>query len=280
MDHPAPQRSAKDLRKATRARQRDQRKSARSQMTLMSHLHELKRRLFFAAIGIVLGAIIGWFLFNPVYGAIQQPLLDAAIRTGKPITVNFAGAATALDMRLKMSLAIGMIISSPWWIFQLWSFITPGLNTKERRYSYGFMGASIPLFFSGAYLAWWVLPRAVDILTDFVPEGATNLQDGQLYMSFVMRLVIAFGLAFTLPVILVGMNFLGFLSAETMINGWRWAIMIAFIFAAAMTPTPDVLTMLWVALPIIVLFFAAVGVAYIHDHRAKKAMAKLDAEAL
>lgn len=247
-------------------------------MTLMGHLHELKSRFFKAGIGIIVCAVGGWFLFDMVFQAIQQPLLDAAIRTGKPITINFAGAATALDMRLKLSLAIGVILSSPWWIFQLWGFITPGLNAKERKYSYGFVGATVPLFLAGAYLAWLVLPRAVDILTDFVPQSATNLQDGQLYLSFVMRLILAFGLAFTLPVVLVGMNFLGFLSGKAMLTGWRWAVMIAFIFSAAMTPTPDALTMIWVALPIIVLFFVATGIAILNDRRVAKNLARFDAE--
>lgn len=279
MASPAPQeRSPKQLRKATRGQQRKQRKAARAQMSLMEHLQELKRRFFLAAIGIVLGAIGGWFLFDLVFAAVQQPLLDAAARTGQPININFGAATSALDMRLKMSFAIGIILTSPWWIFQLWGFITPGLNAKERRYSYGFVGATIPLFLAGSYLAWWVLPRAVEILTDFVPDSATSLQDGQVYLSFVMRLVLAFGLAFTLPVVLVGMNFLGFLSGKSMVAGWRWAVLTGFVFSAAMTPTPDVLTMLLVALPIIVLFFGATGIALLRDRQVAKNLARLDAE--
>ncbi len=270
--------SNKQVRKATRARQREARKVARAQMTLVEHLKELKSRLFKAAIGIALGAIGGWFLFDPAFAAIQQPLLDAAEATGKPITINFGGAATALDMRIKMSFFIGMVVTSPWWILQLWGFINPGLSRTERRYSYGFVGAAVPLFLTGTYLAWWILPHAVDILTAFVPDNATNLQDGQIYLSFVMRLMLAFGLAFISPVVLVAVNFLGFVSAADLLKGWRWGIMIAVIFAAIMTPTGDALTMIWVSIPIIVLFFAAVGVAFLHDRRVSKDLPDFEAE--
>ncbi|WP_313279187.1 twin-arginine translocase subunit TatC [Timonella senegalensis] len=270
--------SPKDIRRATRARRKTERNKARSEMSLLEHFKELKNRLFLAAVGIVMAAIVGWFLFTPVFNSLQQPLLDAAERTNTTISVNFGGVATALDMRIKMAFFIGLFISSPWWIYQLWSFVTPGLSKKERGYTYGFIGAAVPLFLAGALLAWLVLPHAVDILTAFVPEGAANLLAADVYLSFVMKLLIAFGLAFVMPVLLVMLNFLGMLSAKSLLAAWRWAIVVAFTFAAIMTPTPDALTMILVAIPIVVLYFAAVGIAYLHDKREAKRMVELDQE--
>jgi len=275
---PAGQGASRQAQKTARARQRAQRTEARGRMSLMDHFRELKRRLFFAALGIVAGGVAGWFLFPPVFDGLQSPLLEAAKRTGATISVNFAGPATALDMRIKIALFIGLFITSPWWIYQLWAFVTPGLSSKERRYTYGFIGAAVPLFLFGALSAWIVLPHAVDILTSFVPEGAANLLQADVYLSFVMKLLITFGLAFAMPVLFVALNFIGILSAQRLLSAWRWAIVAAFTFAAIMTPTPDALTMILVAIPIVVLYFVAVGIALLHDRRTAKNQEQLNAE--
>ncbi|MGF0116810.1 twin-arginine translocase subunit TatC [Promicromonospora sp. Marseille-Q5078] len=239
-------------------------------MPLREHLLELRKRLFLAACGLVVGGIAGWVLYEPLLAALQAPLEVAAQEQGKTIALNFTGMASALDMKIKVALFLGVIVSCPWWLFQLWSFVTPGLTRKEKGYAYGFLGAAVPLFLGGAALAWWVLPHAVDILAGFVPDGAVNFTDAQGYLSFVMRLVLAFGIAFVSPVLLVGLNVAGLLRHEALARGWRWAVLVAFVFAAVMTPTPDALTMIFVALPICVLYFGALGLCVLHDRRVDK----------
>jgi len=239
-------------------------------MPLRAHLVELRHRLFLALLGLLVGAIIGWFLYDPVFDALQQPVADVRNSRGALVTLNFAGLAAALDMQVKVSFFLGVLISSPWWIYQLWAFVTPGLTRRERGYAYGFVAVAVPLFLAGAALAWWALPNAVRLLTDFIPENATGIVDAQTYLSFVMRLVLAFGLAFLLPVLMVGLNFAGVGSAAMWRRSWRWAVLVAFVFAAVMTPTPDALTMLMVALPICGLYFVALGVCELHDRRVNK----------
>lgn len=237
-------------------------------MSLGAHLAELRKRALLAVLGILAGAVAGWMLFDRVFRQLQQPLLDAAAKHNAVITINFSGMTAAIDTHIKVALFVGVFLSSPWWLYQFWAFVTPGLNKSERRYAFGFLGASVPLFFTGAALGWLVLPHAVAVLTSFVPHGATNLTDAQSYLSFIMRLMLAFGLAFVLPVVMVGLNMSGLVRARTWAHGWRWAIVIAFTFAAVMTPTPDAWTMIFVALPICLLYVLALGVCLLHDRRA------------
>jgi sec-independent protein translocase protein TatC len=245
-------------------------------MPLLEHLLELRKRFVLIAAGLVLGAIAGWFLYDPLLIMLQQPLQYAADATGNDVTLNFTGPASALDLRIRAALFLAVFLSCPWWLFQVWAFITPGLNKREKYYAYGFVGASVPLFLGGAYMAWIVIPHAVQILTGFLPDNATNFTDAQMYLDLVMRLLLAFGVAFVSPVLLVGLNFAGLMSAKALLAGWRWAILVAFTFAAIVTPTPDALTMILVALPICVLYFAAAGVSVLHDRRVERRLASVE----
>lgn len=236
-------------------------------MPLRAHLTELRNRFFLALAGVLVGGVVGWFFYEPMFHALSQPLLDAADARGGIAVLNFETVAAAFDMQLKVSLFLGLLLSSPWWLYQFWAFVTPGLTRRERLYAVGFLAAAVPLFLAGAFLAWLVLPHAVALLTEFTPGGAANIIDAQSYLSFVMRLMLAFGLAFLLPVVMVALNFAGIGQAATWRKGWRWAVVLAFVFAAIMTPTPDAITMIVVALPICGLYFAALGVCTVHDRR-------------
>ena len=236
-------------------------------MTLRAHLRELRNRIFFVVAGLLVGAIAGWFAYRPVFDALIRPLRDLATRRDGIVAINFAGIGASFDMQLKVSLFLGVLLSSPWWIYLLWAFVTPGLARRERLYAIGFVAAAVPLFLTGAGLAWWMLPHAVGVLIGFTPEGANNIIDAQTYLTFVMRLLLAFGVAFLLPVILVALDFVNLVHAQTWIKGWRWAVVVAFTFSAIATPTPDAFTMIFVALPIVALYFVAVGVCLLHDRR-------------
>ncbi|RMI05104.1 twin-arginine translocase subunit TatC [Cellulomonas triticagri] len=243
-------------------------------MPLREHLLELRKRLVLAAIGILLGAVLGWIVYDVVFRALQDPLLDAAAERGISASVNFGGLASAMDMKFKVAIFIGAIVSSPWWLYQLWAFVTPGLTRRERSSAIGFVGVAVPMFLLGAGFAWFVLPRAVTVLTEFVPEDATNLIDAQTYLSFVMRFVLAFGIAFLVPVLMVCLNLVGLVRGVTWLKGWRWAVLISMVFSAIMTPTPDVLTMLVLAAPTIGLYMAAVGLSVLRDRRVDKRLAR------
>ena len=256
---------------------RASRRAPDARMPLREHLREFRNRLILASIGIVVGAVAGWFLYPHVYDFLAEPIQRAADKAGTDASINFSGPATALDMQLKMSIVIGVVVTSPWWLFQLWRFIAPGLRAREKRYTFGFLGAAIPLFLAGVALSLWVYPHAVEILLGFTPAEGSNYLDAQQFMTFAMRLVVAFGLAFVFPVVMVGLSAAGIVKSSTWMAGWRWAVFLIFLFCAIMTPTPDAVTMCVMAAPMVGLFFAAVGVAKLFERarRRRKAAAGL-----
>ena len=237
------------------------------QMALREHLLELRRRVVRAALAILAGAVAGWFLYDPVVAELTEPIQHLAAREGRTAELNFPQVASSFDLKIKMSIWVGIIASSPAWIYQLWAFITPGLTRKERGYAALFVGAAAPLFLAGIALAWQFIPNAVGFLTSFTPEGAANIIVAQDYLGFVMRLLLGFGLAFLLPAVLVGMNLAGLIRGRALVQSWRWVTVLCVTFAAIATPTPDITAMFILALPMVLLFVAAITICLLNDRR-------------
>lgn len=246
-------------------------------MPLREHVRELRNRTFKAALGLAAGGMLGWFLYEPVFQALQRPIL---LIQGRTADLNFGDVAGAFDLKIQVSVFIGVIISSPVWLYQIWAFITPGLTRRERRYAMVFVAAAVPLFLLGVYLAWRVLPNAVRFLFEFAPTGTTSLIDVRGYLSFVMRVMLAFGIAFLLPVFLVALNFAGLLSAAALARGWRIAVFLVFLFAAVATPSPDAVSMLVLAFPMVGLYLVALGICTLNDRATRRRSGEPDYRAL
>lgn len=256
-------------------------KDPEGRMPLMDHLRELRNRVAKAAVFLLIGSIAGWFLwggwkeswgsFEGVFQYLQAPLLDYASDKGySNVALNFTQVGQAFDLRVKGAIWCGVIASSPFWLWQFWAFITPGLTRKEKRYAVGFIGAAVPLFLAGAAIAYSVLPNAMRFLIDFTPVDAANLIGADVYLSFVMRIILAFGLGFLMPVVLVGLNFAHLLSGKAILKQWRISVFLSFLFSALVTPTSDITTMLLLALPLLVLFGAAMVICLTNDRRRQR----------
>nr|WP_223227714.1 twin-arginine translocase subunit TatC [Leifsonia xyli] len=252
-------------------------KNSEGRMSLAEHFIELRKRLFRSAIALFAGAIIGWFLASPVMNAMRGPVTDIAAQQGREAMLNYDSITGAFDLKMQMAITIGAIISSPVWLWQIWAFFVPALTRRELKYAFGFFFTAVPLFIAGGFVGWLLVPHIVSLLTSFAPEQDSAIIGAKTYFDFIMKLVIAVGVAFVLPVFLVLLNFVGVLSAKTIIASWRWAMIAIVLFTAIATPAADVLSMFLLAIPMVVLYFGAYGVSWLHDRRAVKAAERLEA---
>src|SRR5690625_2641295 len=243
-------------------------------MSLAAHLKELRRRCILGALGVLAGAVAGWFLSDPVLEVMQEPIQRLQAE-GLDARLNFQDVTSTLDVKVRVALTVGLVVSSPWWMYQIWAFINPGLTTKEKRYSLAFVGAGVPLFSGGVAMAWIALPNTVRLLTQFTPDGntASNFINASVYLKFVMQFVLIFGFAFLLPLIVVALTFLGVVRGITWLKGWRWAGILIFLIAALATPPADPVTFVLLAIPVIILYFLAVGICVLRGRRRDKRQA-------
>lgn len=251
-------------------------------MTLGSHLIELRNRFFWSALWVAAGTVAGWIVFDDVFQILQAPVKKISAAKGIDATINFGTVVGAFDTRVQVSIFIGVLLASPFWLYHLWAFVTPGLKKRERKYTFGFLGTAIPLFAAGVWIAWNAIPAFVIGLLGFTPTGAANVINANEYILFVLRILVVFGIAFVLPVVLVMLNFAGILSAKGIIKGWRVAIMLIAVIAALATPISDPMSMFLLMIPLIALYYTAAGIAAIRDkakaRRRAAAEAAIEAE--
>ena len=245
-------------------------------MSLSGHLKELRNRLFWSALFIIGGSVAGWFMFDFVFDELQRPIVELAAKPGSNATINFPTVVSAFDVRLQVSIFLGILMSAPVWLYNLWAFVTPGLKKRERRYTIGFVIASVPLFIGGTALAWVSLPAFVVVLVGFTPDGAANVINASEYILFTIRILLVFGLAFVLPVALVMLNFAGVITAQNILKSWRMAVFIAAVVGAIATPVAEPMAMFLLMVPLLLLYFLAAGIAYLHDKRVAKKLEALE----
>ena len=253
------------------------RPSRRGHLTLRGHLGELRKRLTIAAAAIVIG-MIGAFIFtDPVIMLLTEPIrhIDASANVDVA-ALNFDSVTSAFDLRLRMSFVIGLLIAAPIWMAQIWLFLVPALHKRERRYAIGFLASAIPLFFVGCAVGLVITPHAIEMMSTFVPSGGAMFFQASLYYDFVLKLVLVVGVAFVLPVLLVLLDLVGVVTARDILKGWRIAVVIAAAFAGVATPAADVISMFLLAAILVVLYFAAVGVAFLFDRRRAKILAAVE----
>jgi sec-independent protein translocase protein TatC len=247
-------------------------------MSLGEHLVEFRRRLFLTAAAIAVGSVGGFFVADAVWAALSAPLQVVASTSDRLAQINYTSISEAFDTKLAIAATVGVVATSPFWLWQVWAFVTPALVRREKAYILGFFGSAVPLFLAGCAAGWWVFPHVVELMTGFAPDGTTTLLTARYYLDFSVKFILAIGIGFVLPVFLVLLNFTRLLSARSIIKGWRWAIVLITTFTALATPAADVLSMFLLAIPMVVLYYLAALIAFLHDRRlAKREAAALEA---
>jgi sec-independent protein translocase protein TatC len=236
-------------------------------MPLMDHLRELRNRLMKAIAFLLVGFVIGLlpWVYNPLWAFIYHPFLVASHNRQYRLIVT--GVFDGFMLRVQVAFFFGLIVSSPFWLYQLWAFIAPGLYRREKRWTYTFVGVATPLFAAGAALAYYAMSKGLRYLLALVPHGVSVMANVPSYLSYFEAMIIGFGLAFELPLALVMLNMVGILSHERMAKWRRMIIFLVFVFAGIASPSPDPITMLLLAVPCVVLVLAADLLIWLNDRR-------------
>lgn len=241
-------------------------------MTLFEHLRELRYRLIVIAISLLIGAIVAFIFHDPLFNLMMHPFKVAqeVLAVGHPdlrVEPVIEGVTSSFTLVLKVCLIASIVATSPIWIYQIWAFIVPGLMAKEKKWTLTFLSAAVPLFLLGIVLAYVVIPKGIVVLIGFNPSEAeiTNLLDVQNFLTFLIRVMVVFGLGFELPVFVLGLNFMGVVKAKQLSKARSFVILGCFAFGAIATPQTDPLSMLMLAVPMTVLYIAAEVIAHVHD---------------
>jgi sec-independent protein translocase protein TatC len=231
-------------------------------MSLLEHLEELRRRLIHSAFYLIGGFAIAWAFHDKIYGFMEEPIVYALRRHHLPTQLVIHNPVDGFNMYLKISFMAGCIIASPFILYQVWLFISPGLYQNEKRYVVPFMGATVTLFLAGAYFGFrWVFPGSLDFLFTFSKQFLPLIEINE-YTNLFLTVILGLGAAFELPILVFFLSLFGIVSPRFLWKNIRFAVLIIFIFAAIITPTPDPLTMCVFATPLLALYLISIGVSY------------------
>jgi sec-independent protein translocase protein TatC len=244
--------------------------------TLVEHLQELRDRVVRSVIALVIGWAIGWFFWERIYHVLDDRISPGIIKNlpkGSEYKIAFTNVTEAFMLQLKLSLLIGLILSVPFIVLQVWGFVAPGLKPEERKPFVRLAPYTVVLFATGVSFCWFILPYAFAWFTDYLKNypGAALFQDPATVIFFSLKLMLAFGVGFQLPLVVWVLGALNILSAETLIKYWRQGATGIFIFAAVVTPSNDWFSMLMMAIPLTILFIISVYMVKFTQRKQKKA---------
>lgn len=240
------------------------------QMTLVEHLAELRMRIIRAGLAVLIGVVIVVLAWEWVFDVLTGPYADLCARRGADycgdaydpstgdVRLNILDPVEGLATRLRVGFYGGIVLAAPVLLWQLWKFIVPALHKNEKKYALGFVLSSCLLFLLGGFIAFTTLERALEFLIDWAGEDVDQVFQVQAYIRLVTLMVIAFGVGFTIPVLLVFLQLLRVLSWRTLLKAWRYAIVGTFVIAAAITPSGDPISLLALSVPMVVLYLLAV----------------------
>ncbi len=238
-------------------------------MALVEHLRELRNRMAVALIAIAVGVVVAYYLWQPIYDFLRAPYCDTTT-SGKGCDLYALGIFDQFKVRLRVAFIGGTILAAPVWLYQLGAFITPALHKKERRYAAGFLLTALLLFAAGTVLAYLSISRGLQFFLTLGGDHIAVILSIQAYLSFVTLMLLAFGIAFEFPVVIMFLNVVGVLSSSRM-RAWRRGMIFGiFVASALITPTQDPFTFLAMAVPLCVLYEVCILVARLRERSRRR----------
>jgi sec-independent protein translocase protein TatC len=236
-------------------------------MSLMEHLEELRKRLLNSLYALLAGFIIAYAFHDRIIAFLQRPLLDYGLKMA------MTHPTDAINLDIKAALVCGVIFASPFILYQVWLFISPGMYANEKKYVFPFMGTTVFLFLCGAWFGYrWVLPGAIKVLVLGFGKDFIHMITIDDYTGFFLSVILGLGICFELPILIFFLSLFGIVDARFLLRQFRYAVLIIFLVAAIICPMPDPISMCLFASPMLVLYFVGVGVAYfVHPDRRNKA---------
>lgn len=232
-------------------------------MGFLDHLEELRKRIVYSIIAVAIGTAASWGLRERIYAIMQKPIMEALRAQHLPDKLVYTNPVEPFNLYLKIAMLAGLFLTSPFVLYQVWMFISPGLYRREKRYVVPFMLSTIVLFSLGGYFGYAIAyPRAMDFFVKFNGQFQPMITIGE-YTQLFLSIVLGMGLIFELPIIVFFLAFMGILSPGFMLKNFRYAILVIFIVAAIVTPTPDVVNMCIFAAPMVALYGLSVAVAWL-----------------
>lgn len=246
---------------------------ADGKMALADHLREVRGRLLRVVVVLLVLMVVMLFLYDHLLNIVLAPYNDAKEQLGDSVETKayIKGAAGPLLLQLKLSGIAALVVGSPYWLYQIWAFILPGLHPSERKWSRLFAAVAGPLFITGVAVGYYVLPRGLEVLIGFTPAELENLVEFGEYFSFFTRMLLVFGVSFEIPLFVIMLNLAGVVSGKALGEHRAWIIIAVFVFAAAATPSTDPFSMLMLALPMTLLFAVSEVIARLVDRRRRRA---------
>jgi sec-independent protein translocase protein TatC len=247
-------------------------RSEMASMSLVEHLEELRRRLIWSCIAIAAGFGACWNYANIIFGYMQRPIFDALRAHKLEQTLVYTNPTEPFNIYLKVGLIAGIFAASPFVLYQVWLFISPGLYRNEKRYVIPFMSSTVGLFLAGGWFGYkMVYPAALDFLIGYGEQFKPMITVSE-YTNLFLTIILGLGIVFELPILIFFLALMGIVSAKWLWKNLRYSILVIFIIAAIVTPTTDILNMCIFAAPMIVLYLVSIGIAWlVHPSRRNRA---------
>ena len=226
-------------------------------MTVVEHLGELRKRLLISVAAFLVTSIVAYFFYDQILHLLKSPLDEGGRIAGYEVVLSISGITTAFLLKVKVSLFAGFLGALPVILYQVWRFITPGLEQKEKRYAIPFVAGSVFLFLAGAVVAFLTLPSALGFLLRFT-KGFNQILFVNDYVGFLTFLILAFGITFELPMVLIALAMVGIVSSQWLRKHRRHAVVACFVIGAVATPSQDPYTNTLMAVPLYLLYEASV----------------------